>query len=154
MDTSSPIGKEPTLRVSLGTLRTQIASVKHNISFKELSEAKGSNLFILNTHRQIVFITRSCLEMFDIEDPAEAYGCRPGEMMRCQHAQANGCGESETCKQCGAYQAALACLQYNTGKQPFYLKQKSSKKMIELTVHAKAITLQGELFMMISLIKD
>jgi hypothetical protein len=154
MDTLTPTYKEPNARVNWETLHAQIGSVKSNISFKELSEAKSENIFVLNTHRQIVFITRSCLDIFGIEDPAVAYACRPGEMMQCYHAQANGCGESDACKLCGAFQAALACLQHNTGSQRFHLKQKDSRKTIHFTVHTEAITLKGELFMMISLIKE
>ena len=154
MDTSTSKRKEPSPRVSWETLHSQIASVKSNISFKELSAAKSENIFILNTHRQIVFITRSCLDLFKIKDPSEAYGCRPGEMMACYHAQANGCGESEECKECGAYQAALACLQHNSGTKRFHLKQTDSEQTTDFTVQTEAISLQGELFMMVSLTKD
>ncbi|CAA6680282.1 MULTISPECIES: hypothetical protein [unclassified Lentimonas] len=154
MDTSTSTRKEPSARVSWETLHAQIASVKSNISFKELSTAKSENIFILNTHRQIVFITRSGLDLFQIEDPSEAYGCRPGEMMGCDHARANGCGESEECKECGAYQAALACLQHNSGTKRFHLKQADREQTIDFTVHTEAISLQGELFIMVSLIQD
>ncbi|MFQ3271741.1 MAG: FlaA1/EpsC-like NDP-sugar epimerase [Lentimonas sp.] len=127
--------------------------VKSGISFKEFAAAKSGNMFILNTHRQIVFITRSVLDLFNIEDPAEVYGCRPGEMMRCELAHHDGCGVSEECQLCGANQAANDCLKRNSAAHPFELLQKDSEEAIPFTVHAEAITLSGQLFMMISLIK-
>ena len=151
MSTQPDTTKTPSQRVSWKTLHAQIGSVKSSITFNELSKAKSENIFLLNTHRQIVFITRSCLDLFAIEDPAEVYGCRPGEMMGCHHAQINGCGESEECKDCGAYQAALACLKHNTASKPFQLTQTGSDQRKDFTVHAEALTLKGELFMMVSL---
>lgn len=151
MYTETHTTKTPSQRVSWETLHAQIGLVKSSISFNELSKAKSENIFLLNTHRQIVFITRSCLDLFGIADPAVAYGCRPGEMMGCLNAQANGCGESPACKDCGAFQAAMACLKHNTGNKHFQLTQIDSEQTKGITVHAEALTLKGELFMMISL---
>ena len=151
MNTQTHTDKTPSQRVSWETLHAQIGLVKSSISFNELSKAKSENIFLLNTHRQIVFITRSCLDLFGIADAAEAYGCRPGEMTNCYHAQANGCGESPACKLCGAFQAAMNCLKHNTGNKHFELKQVNSEQTMDFTVHTEALTLQGQLFMMISL---
>jgi hypothetical protein len=141
----------PSPRVHWETLHAQIGRVKRSISFIELSKAKSQHIFLLNAYRQIVFITRSCLDLFGIDDPAEAYGCRPGEMMRCTHAQANGCGESPACQLCGAFEASLDCLKYNRGTRHFQLKQVNHQPIKALTVQTEALTLQGELFMMVSL---
>lgn len=141
-------------RVSWETLHSQIGIVKSNLTFKELSAAKSENVFVLNAHRQIVFITRSCLDLFDIEDPATVYGCRPGEMMQCANAQANGCGASQECQLCGARKAALECLEGRATSHPFQLLQNDSGQAIDFTVNAEAITLDGQLFLMISLIQS
>jgi len=149
MDTQT---KSTTLqRVSWETLHSQIGVVKSNLTFKELSAAKSENVFVLNAHRQIVFITRSCLDLFNIEDPAMAYGCRPGEMMQCTNAQANGCGASESCQLCGARNAALGCLEGHLVSKPFKLHQVDSEDVIDYTVNSEAITLEGQLFLMVSL---
>lgn len=138
-------------RVSWETLHSQIGIVKRSLSFKELSTAKSENVFVLNTHRQIVFITRSCLDLFNIEDPATVYGCRPGEAMHCTHAQANGCGTSAHCKYCGARNAALASLGGTPTSKAFKLHQIDSEELIDFTVSSEAITLEGQLFLMVSL---
>jgi hypothetical protein len=139
-------------RVSWETLHSQIRIVKSSLTFKELSATKSENVFVLNAHRQIVFITRSCLDLFDIEDPATAYGCRPGEMMQCVNAQANGCGVSENCKLCGARTAVLTCLEGEATSRSFQLLQDGSEQAMNFTITAEAITLEGQLFLMISLI--
>ncbi len=141
-------------RVSWETLHYQIGIVKSNLTFKELSAARSENVFVLNAHRQIVFITRSCLDLFDIEDPATVYGCRPGEMMHCANAQASGCGVSEDRELCGARTAVLACLEGQAVSRPFQLLQEGRKQAINFTVNAEAITLEGQLFLMISLIQN
>jgi hypothetical protein len=140
-------------RVSWETLHSQIGIVKSNLTFKELSAARSENVFVLNAHRQIVFITRSCLDLFDIEDPATVYGCRLGEAMHCTNAQAHGCGVSKNCQLCGARNAALACLEGQAASQPFQLLQEGSEQAINFTINAEAITLEGQLFIMISLIQ-
>ena len=141
-------------RVSWETLHSQIGIVKSSLTFKELSAAKSENIFVLNTHRQIVFITRSCLDMFGIDDPANAYGCRPGEAMNCTHAQANGCGTSAHCKNCGARNAALASLGGHPASKAFKLHQVDSEAVLDFTISSEAITLEGQLFLLISLIQS
>jgi hypothetical protein len=141
------------LRVSWETLLSQMEIVKCNLTFNELSTAKNDNVFVLNLHKQIVFITRSCLNLFNIEDPATVYGCRSGEMMCCTHAQANGCGASAACQLCAARNAALSCLNGQTVSSPFKLIQAGSKSAIQFMMNARPVTLKGQLFLMISLIQ-
>jgi hypothetical protein len=151
METHTQTQHAPDERVSWGELHGQIVTVKSNVSFKEFSVAGSENVLILNTQRQIVFITRRCLDLFGIDDPAEVYGCRIGEMMQCVHSDQGGCGGAKMCKSCGANNATRASLHGESNTRSFCIKQKHSQKKLTLLIQSKPITLNGESFILLSL---
>jgi signal transduction histidine kinase len=63
---------------------------------------------VLNAHRQIVFCNHALLALASLDEPEAAVGRRPGELLECIHAGANGgCGTSDFCRVCGAVEAIL-----------------------------------------------
>lgn len=138
-------------RVSWEALHDQIVTVKSNVSFRELVAASSENIVILNTHMQIVFVTRRCMDLFEIDDPAEVYGCRLGEAMRCIHAEHGGCGTSKHCVFCGAANAISASLSGEAKSTAYSVAQKHTGERLNLTVHTKPITLKGEHYILLSL---
>jgi nitrogen-specific signal transduction histidine kinase len=66
----------------------------------------SSPLAVINSERQVVFANRSFLEAVNARSVEELCGKRPGEILGCIHA-GNGCGESESCRYCGAARAIL-----------------------------------------------
>ena len=141
----------PDKRVSWEALHDQIVAVKSNVSFKELSAAGSDNVLILNTHRQIVFVTRNCLNLFGIDDPAEVYGCRIGEMMQCVHSAPDGCGGTKMCQFCGVEKATRASLKGESLAQYFCITHKHSQEKLTFLIQSKPITLEGESFILLSL---
>lgn len=138
-------------RVEWETLHDQIIAVKSNISFKELSAAVSENVVVLNTHMQIVFVTRSCLNLFGVDDPALIYGCRIGEAMRCKNSEPNGCGTSNHCEYCGAANAIHASLCGESASSTYNIAQSHTNGRIHLQVHTEPITLKGERYTLLSL---
>jgi PAS domain-containing protein len=141
----------PEERASWEELHDQIVAVKSNVSFKELAAAGSENILILNTQRQIVFITRSCLDLFGIDDPAEVYGCRLGEMMQCMNSDKNGCGGTKMCKFCGASNATRASLCGEPQSRYFCITQKHTEDKLTLLIQSQPITLKEERFILLSL---
>lgn len=141
----------PEERASWEELHDQIVAVKSNVSFKELSAAGSENIIILNTHRQIVFITRSCLDLFGVDDPAEVYGCRLGEMMQCMNSDEHGCGGSKLCKFCGASTTTRASLCGEPQSRYFCITQKHTGDKLTLLIQSQPITLKEERFILLSL---
>jgi len=81
-------------------------------SSKILSEALESLqeiILILNDKRQIVYSNRKLLSMLGFSESAQICGLRPGELLKCAHAEnsSGGCGTSCYCKVCGAVNAIL-----------------------------------------------
>ncbi len=67
---------------------------------------------ILNAQRQIVFANQALVRYLNLESRESVNGLRPGEALRCVHAQetAGGCGTTEFCTRCGAMRAIVAGL--------------------------------------------
>lgn len=66
------------------------------------------NIFlILNKNRQIVFCNDALLETLKLDDKNLVLGLRPGEVFNCIYSSKSdtGCGTTEFCKVCGAFQA-------------------------------------------------
>jgi len=77
-----------------------------------LLRAANGMLAVLNEKRQILAVNDSFLRMLNIENPAKALGLRPGEAVKCIHADEmpGGCGTSRFCSTCGAAIAIVASL--------------------------------------------
>jgi PAS domain-containing protein len=133
-------------------LYDQILSVKSNLSFKDLSGSSSEYILILNTHMQIVFVTRRCLDLLGIEDPAEVYGCRTGEVIQCIYSnRENGCGTTSFCHLCGAAHAILGSLKGDTNTRKFHVTQQHNDQTLALTITTKPIRLSGTRYILLSL---
>jgi len=77
-----------------------------------LLRAANGMFAVLNENRQILAINDSFLRMLGIEHPDQALGLRPGEAVKCIHADEmpGGCGTSKFCSTCGAAIAIVASL--------------------------------------------
>lgn len=82
-----------------------------------LLDAVPDMVLILNEHRQIVAVNKRLLSVFGVANQTALLGMRPGEAVSCVHSKEgpDGCGTSETCSECGAVLAILACRE--TGEQ-------------------------------------
>jgi signal transduction histidine kinase len=66
-------------------------------------------LMVLNRQRQVVFKNQALMDLLGVSSDQDILGKRPGELLRCIHAQRNaaGCGTTEFCRECGAVNAIL-----------------------------------------------
>ncbi|WP_051617305.1 sensor histidine kinase [Desulfonatronovibrio hydrogenovorans] len=96
LDQHKAIGKIPLLRFIIDT-------VPHFI-------------LILNDKRQAVLANQPLLGHLNVSDYQVILGQRPGELMGCIHAlqSEDGCGTTQFCNYCGAFQALLGSLEGST----------------------------------------
>jgi hypothetical protein len=70
--------------------------------------------FILNTYRQVVYASKTLLGKGGINIIQSLLGKRPGEILACVNAVSKeGCGTSDGCKFCGAFNSIIYCLKNN-----------------------------------------
>ena len=68
---------------------------------------------ILNENRQAIAANDLLLKHLGVDDAGDLLGLRPGEAVGCVNAAIgpNGCGTAEGCRECGAVNAILDCLE-------------------------------------------
>ncbi len=71
---------------------------------------------ILNQQRQILYSNPVLLNLLNINNPADIYGKRPGEVLNCinSNIEPGGCGTSENCRFCGAVNSIIESQMSNT----------------------------------------
>jgi signal transduction histidine kinase len=96
-------------------LASEIAAVSNNPVISGLLRSISGLLAVLDENRQIIALNDSFLKMLGIDDPSEALGLRPGEVLQCVHAKDGpaGCGTTEYCSSCGAAIAIVSSLGQN-----------------------------------------
>jgi len=88
-------------------VRQQASRIRAMPELCHLLDALPHPLLILNSQRQIVFANQRLLELIGCAEPEVVCGLRPGDVLDCEHAWAEGggCGTTEACQACGASQA-------------------------------------------------
>ncbi|WP_191966125.1 sensor histidine kinase [Oryzomonas japonica] len=68
---------------------------------------------VLNDKRQVIALNDSFIKLMGIEDTAQVFGLRPGEVVNCIHAceMPGGCGTSEYCSTCGAVVSIVTAME-------------------------------------------
>lgn len=102
----------PAERASEKALSTEIEIVSQNPFIEGLLQSVSGLLAVLNEYRQLVALNDSFMQMIGIHDAEKAFGLRPGEALKCIHAdeEPGGCGTSEYCSTCGAAVAIVAAI--------------------------------------------
>ncbi len=108
---------------------------------EEILDAVPGVVLILNEQRQIVFATKSILDLFNLPDRDSAYGLRPGELICCSHAALNkcGCGTTSFCSQCGAVNAILAGLEGETRVEECHILHAETGLALDFQAYATPI---------------
>ena len=95
------------LRTPLDLVQSQARKIGAWTEIRGLIDAIPDILLAVNTNRQIVFANQAASDFFHVRDAGELWGKRPGEAAGCLHSRETpgGCGNSESCKVCGAFLA-------------------------------------------------
>jgi K+-sensing histidine kinase KdpD len=106
----------PAQRANKNELAAEIEIVMSNSPIVSgLLHSVNGFLAVLDTHRQIVAINDSFLQMLGTDNPEETFGLRPGEVLECVHAHEEpaGCGTTEFCSTCGLATSIVSSLKQN-----------------------------------------
>ena len=123
------------------TLSFEIDFITGNPVMSGLLHSISGLLAILNEHRQIIAFNESFLKMIGIEDPAGALGIRPGEALKCIHADKEpaGCGTTKFCSSCGAAIAMVSSLEQDRPcEKTCALTARRNKKDVDMVLMVRS----------------
>jgi len=98
-------------RESFETIIKSQTSLDRITYMKDLLSSMSSIICILNHTNQIVFYNENIIEKYGLNLETDILGIRPGEVFNCVNANnsSGGCGTTEKCQYCGAYNAFKNC---------------------------------------------
>ncbi len=102
----------PSERVPRKDLLVQLERARAESALAPILDAIGEMAAVLTEQRQVVFANKAMLDFSAAGGVEEACGLRPGEVLACVHSKetANGCGDADGCKFCGAAAAVRETL--------------------------------------------
>lgn len=119
-------------------------------------DAVPINILVINEYRQIVFCNQAFRTLSGRLEQEEALGLRPGEALRCVHAEVeeSGCGCSEFCRLCGAAQAILSSMRGLDDCRECRMLRKVEDGLspLDLQVFTKTIAFEGSPFVLFTAI--
>jgi len=144
----------PARRTDETRLKVEIGMVSENPVVGGLLNSIGGLLAVLDANRQIVALNDSFLKMLGISDPGGILGLRPGEALRCVHADSGpaGCGTTEYCSTCGAAVAIVASLSDNRSVERLCALTKEEigrRADLALAVRSQPIEMKGSRFLLL-----
>lgn len=127
-------------RSTLPELMNEFEIISKSKIVDAMIRATGSLLAILNKNRQVLMINETFTKFLGINSPDEAFGLRPGELVKCVHANdmEAGCGTSEYCRTCGAVISIITALEKN---EPVEEKCVIDTDMATLVLKVKTVPL-------------
>ncbi len=137
-------------------LASQIEIVSHNPLVSGILNATSGVMAVLNKHRQIISLNNSFLSYLGIDNPAEALGVRPGEVLQCVYVDEApaGCGTGKMCSTCGAAIALVASMDEGTPiERVCAVTARRGERTIDLALQVRAhpIDIDKERFLLIYL---
>lgn len=134
------------------TLRRQAQLFSSERVMKTVTDTISDPLLILNSRRQLIYANSAALTIAGAESQDEVLGLRPGELLRCEHAQEMraGCGTSEFCATCGAVQVILSGLKGREDLQECRITT-VDRGAYDLLVRGRPLEVEGEDFTVFSI---
>lgn len=123
---------------------------------KIVIDAISNIAMIIDKNRQIVFINKKLTSLLGEKNLESVLGIRPGELLNCKHSvnESGGCGTSDACRYCGA---ALSIKQsideaiQSENECRITVEKQGVTSQLDLLVTATPITMEGELFVILSI---
>ncbi len=146
----------PAARENMRMVRQQAALIDQNRIGQAILDSISDIAIVLNDKRQIVAANQHLLNLVGAANTDGVLGLRPGEAVRCIHAQDSpgGCGTGEACRQCGAVKAILtSLLTEKTVEREALITIRGEKGSLPLEFHTKAnfLSVAGQRFVLLLL---
>ncbi len=102
----------PSERLPRANLLHQLELARAESALAPILDAIGEMAAVLTEQRQVVFANKAMLDFSGSDNVEDVCGLRPGEVLACVHAKetAEGCGDADGCKFCGAVAAVRETL--------------------------------------------
>ncbi len=126
----------PSERVPKEEILRQAQTFAQDPLLCEMLDGIPEVVLVLNKARQIVFTNKCLLDFLGIAERDSICGFRPGEALRCVHAEDShtGCGTTEFCGTCGAVTAILSSLHGHREIQECRIIQRDTGEPMDLRV--------------------
>lgn len=143
----------PAGRSNAAEIETEVQRFSANPLADGLLVLTRGLLAILDENRQIIAANHALLNFLGIDRPEEALGIRPGEALRCLHAESgsDGCGTSPYCSSCGAAIAIVAAQRDNAPAERMCavtVLRQGRKADLFFKVMARPVTVSGRDYML------
>ena len=142
------------LRTPQDVVLSQAETIGAWTEIRGVIDAVPDILLAVNSSRQIVFANRAAMDFFHVGSAHELWGKRPGEAAGCMHSRETpgGCGNSESCRVCGAFLAIYQGLQGETSVEECRMALAGGTPL-DLTIWTRPFDIDGQQFLFLS-IKD
>lgn len=143
----------PTPRLPRSETLSQLAQTRSVERLAGAVETAAEPTAVLNEHRQVVFANQAFKDLVGTATIEDLCGRRPGEILGCVNAE-HGCGESESCRFCGAAQAIVETLR---SRKPVVREchiaaaDGNRSTAWDFLVHTTPFDLAGDTFVLIAL---
>jgi signal transduction histidine kinase len=146
----------PAARASEDALRRQIELASRNPIVDALMRVVSGLLAVLNEQRQILAVNDTLLDTLGLEEAADVLGLRPGEALRCTHAddEPGGCGTGPYCASCGAAIAIVTSLDSGQAVErecAVTVEREGLEADLFLLVRSEPVEFDGERFILLFL---
>ena len=140
------------LRAPLDLVQSQARKIGAWTEIRGLIDAIPDILLAVNATRQIVFANQAAADFFHVRDAGELWGKRPGEAAGCMHSRENpgGCGNTESCKVCGAFLAIFHGLNGESSLEECRMTLAGGDSL-DLRVWTRPFDLDNERFLFLSI---
>ena len=142
------------LRTPQDVVQAQSEKIGAWTEIRGLIDAVPDILLAVNSNRQIVFANRAALDFFHVGCADELWGQRPGEAAGCMHSHETpgGCGNSESCRVCGAFLAITQGLRGESSVEECRMALAGGTPL-DLSIWARPFEVDDQRFLFLS-IKD
>ena len=142
------------LRTPQDVVLSQAETIGAWTEIRGVIDAVPDILLAVNSSRQIIFANQAAMDFFHVGSAHELWGKRPGEAAGCMHSRETpgGCGNSESCRVCGAFLAIYQGLQGETSVEECRMALAGGTPL-DLTIWTRPFDIDGQQFLFLS-IKD
>ncbi len=108
---------------------------------------------ILNSRREVIYANKALYDFIGKEPSAELSGKKPGDFFHCLHAveSSDGCGTTETCPTCGAFQAIALSLAGNHANRECWIAKHGSGDALDFRVWTTPYKIGEEVYSILAL---
>ena len=143
----------PAKRAGADDLEAQTKILGAIPPLQRILNALPTMALVLNRQRQVVLANQRLVDFAGATGIDELCGLRPGEVLRCIHANETsaGCGSTEHCTVCGALQAIVTA-QFGVAQTQvcrLVRRTEAGEEPLELEVSACPVEVGGEQFLIV-----